>query len=132
MHRIILAVAAQSLASKPATKQCGGTKEEQYVGPYRLDKVLGKGQTGVLHLVFRLFSFPISLDDQIVLIFRYIPSSFDDPSFVPAGVVRQAVHCVTGKKVAVKIVNREKLSDSVLQKARASAPILFPAHVLTS
>lgn len=33
------------------------------------------------------------------------------------------VHCVTGKKVAVKIVNREKLSESVLQKVRI--PSLF-------
>ena len=23
-------------------------KDEQYVGPYRLDKVLGKGQTGIV------------------------------------------------------------------------------------
>lgn len=32
------------------------------------------------------------------------------------GLVKLGVHCVTGKKVAVKIVNREKLSESVLQK----------------
>jgi len=28
------------------------------------------------------------------------------------------VHCVTGKKVAIKIINREKLSESVLMKVR--------------
>uniref|UniRef100_A0A6P7H3V3 Serine/threonine-protein kinase BRSK1-like n=1 Tax=Diabrotica virgifera virgifera TaxID=50390 RepID=A0A6P7H3V3_DIAVI len=51
----------------------------QYVGPYRLEKTLGKGQTGLVKL---------------------------------------GVHCVTGKKVAIKIINREKLSDSVLMKVR--------------
>ncbi|KAF7238804.1 Serine/threonine-protein kinase BRSK2 [Varanus komodoensis] len=49
----------------------------QYVGPYRLEKTLGKGQTGLVKL---------------------------------------GVHCITGQKVAIKIVNREKLSESVLMK----------------
>lgn len=49
----------------------------QYVGPYRLEKTLGKGQTGLVKL---------------------------------------GVHCVLGKKVAIKIINREKLSESVLMK----------------
>ncbi|KPI96241.1 BR serine/threonine-protein kinase 1 [Papilio xuthus] len=49
----------------------------QYVGPFRLEKTLGKGQTGLVKL---------------------------------------GVHCVTGKKVAIKIINREKLSESVLMK----------------
>jgi hypothetical protein len=30
--------------------------------------------------------------------------------------VKLGVHCVAGKKVAIKIINREKLSESVLQK----------------
>lgn len=33
-----------------------------------------------------------------------------------AGLVKLGVHCVTCQKVAVKIVNREKLSESVLMK----------------
>ena len=33
-----------------------------------------------------------------------------------SGLVKLGVHCVTGKKVAIKIVNREKLSESVLMK----------------
>ena len=33
-----------------------------------------------------------------------------------AGVVRLGVHSVSGKKVAIKIVNRDKLPDSVLAK----------------
>ncbi|KAH9394599.1 Serine/threonine-protein kinase brsk1 [Tyrophagus putrescentiae] len=57
----------------------------QYVGPYRLEKTLGKGQTGLVKL---------------------------------------GVHCVTGKKVAVKIVNREKLSESVLQKVEREIAIM--------
>jgi hypothetical protein len=36
-----------------------------------------------------------------------------------AGLVKLGVHCVHGKKVAIKIINREKLSESVLMKVRA-------------
>ncbi|XP_007955483.1 serine/threonine-protein kinase BRSK1 [Orycteropus afer afer] len=57
----------------------------QYVGPYRLEKTLGKGQTGLVKL---------------------------------------GVHCVTGQKVAIKIVNREKLSESVLMKVEREIAIL--------
>lgn len=32
------------------------------------------------------------------------------------GLVKLGVQCVTGKKVAIKIINREKLSESVLMK----------------
>ncbi|KAA0186108.1 hypothetical protein HAZT_HAZT010313 [Hyalella azteca] len=50
---------------------------QQFVGPYRLEKTLGKGQTGLVKL---------------------------------------GTNCITGKRVAIKIINREKLSESVLQK----------------
>ncbi|XP_061819866.1 serine/threonine-protein kinase BRSK2-like isoform X6 [Nerophis lumbriciformis] len=60
-------------------------KEANYVGPYRLEKTLGKGQTGLVKL---------------------------------------GVHCVTYQKVAVKIVNREKLSESVLMKVEREIAIL--------
>uniref|UniRef100_A0A0X3P3V6 non-specific serine/threonine protein kinase n=1 Tax=Schistocephalus solidus TaxID=70667 RepID=A0A0X3P3V6_SCHSO len=63
----------------------GQTREDQYVGPYRLEKTLGKGQTGL---------------------------------------VKMGVHCITGRRVAVKIVNREKLSDSVLQKVEREIAIM--------
>ncbi|XP_035483826.2 serine/threonine-protein kinase BRSK2-like isoform X8 [Scophthalmus maximus] len=56
-----------------------------YVGPYRLEKTLGKGQTGLVKL---------------------------------------GIHCVTCQKVAVKIVNREKLSESVLMKVEREIAIL--------
>ncbi|KAK7863508.1 hypothetical protein R5R35_009061 [Gryllus longicercus] len=56
-----------------------GAEHQQYVGPFRLEKTLGKGQTGLVKL---------------------------------------GVHCVMGKKVAIKIINREKLSESVLMKVR--------------
>lgn len=56
-----------------------------YVGPYRLDKTLGKGQTGLVKL---------------------------------------GIHCVTNQKVAIKIINRSKLSDSVLQKVEREIAIM--------
>lgn len=34
------------------------------------------------------------------------------------GLVKLGVHCITGQKVAIKIVNREKLSESVLMKVK--------------
>lgn len=37
-----------------------------------------------------------------------------------AGLVKLGVHCVTGKKVAIKIINRDKLSESVLMKVKVS------------
>uniref|UniRef100_A0A8C5FRL0 BR serine/threonine kinase 2b n=1 Tax=Gadus morhua TaxID=8049 RepID=A0A8C5FRL0_GADMO len=53
--------------------------------PYRLEKTLGKGQTGLVKL---------------------------------------GIHCVTCQKVAIKIVNREKLSESVLMKVEREIAIL--------
>uniref|UniRef100_A0A672RNH7 Serine/threonine-protein kinase BRSK1-like n=1 Tax=Sinocyclocheilus grahami TaxID=75366 RepID=A0A672RNH7_SINGR len=61
------------------------TQAAQYVGPYRLEKTLGKGQTGL---------------------------------------VKVGIHCITGQKVAIKIVNREKLSESVLMKVEREIAIL--------
>lgn len=43
----------------------------------------------------------------------------------PAGLVKLGIHCVTCQKVAIKIVNREKLSESVLMKVWATRPGLF-------
>ncbi|CAH1786166.1 unnamed protein product [Owenia fusiformis] len=60
-------------------------REEQYIGPYKLEKTLGKGQTGLVKL---------------------------------------ATHCITGRKVAIKIVNREKLSESVLMKVEREIAIM--------
>lgn len=42
------------------------------------------------------------------------------PAVCVAGLVKLGIHCVTGQKVAIKIVNREKLSESVLMKVRQS------------
>lgn len=66
-----------------------------YVGPYRLEKTLGKGQTGLVKL---------------------------------------GVHYKSNKKVAIKIVNREKLSESVLMKVniKHQAPILIFVSFLFS
>ncbi|VDD81498.1 unnamed protein product [Mesocestoides corti] len=62
-------------------------REDQFVGPYRLEKTLGKGQTGT-------------------------------------SLVKMGVHCISGRKVAVKIVNREKLSENVLQKVEREIAIM--------
>ncbi|KAM9493572.1 serine/threonine-protein kinase BRSK2 isoform 9-T9 [Clarias gariepinus] len=69
-----------SLSGKESSAQ-----HASYVGPYRLEKTLGKGQTGLVKL---------------------------------------GVHCVTCQKVAIKIVNREKLSESVLMKVEREIAIL--------
>ncbi|KAG7505801.1 carnitine O-palmitoyltransferase 1, liver isoform-like [Solea senegalensis] len=68
-----------------SSKELTGGQSTQYVGPYRLEKTLGKGQTGLVKL---------------------------------------GVHCITGQKVAIKIVNREKLSESVLMKVEREIAIL--------
>lgn len=45
---------------------------------------------------------------------------------VVSGLVKLGVHCVTCQKVAIKIVNREKLSESVLMKVRTFPfPVVF-------
>uniref|UniRef100_A0A182PBM7 Dual specificity protein phosphatase 15 n=1 Tax=Anopheles epiroticus TaxID=199890 RepID=A0A182PBM7_9DIPT len=40
------------------------------------------------------------------------------------GLVKLGVHCVLGKKVAIKIINREKLSESVLMKVEREIAIM--------
>lgn len=50
------------------------------------------------------------------------------PSLLPSGLVKLGIHCITGQKVAIKIVNREKLSESVLMKVQyddAAEPVLL-------
>nr|XP_057905618.1 serine/threonine-protein kinase BRSK2-like isoform X3 [Doryrhamphus excisus] len=71
------------MSGKMSSKEMA--QSSQYVGPYRLEKTLGKGQTGLVKL---------------------------------------GVHCITGQKVAIKIVNREKLSESVLMKVEREIAIL--------
>jgi len=57
-----------------------------------------------------------------------------------AGLVKLGVHCITGQKVAIKIVNREKLSESVLMKVSSAHKeftkwknrklLVFPSHLM--
>ena len=71
-----------------STERSGGSSNDaahQYVGPYRLEKTLGKGQTGL---------------------------------------VKMGTHCVLGKKVAIKIINKDKLTNSVLQKVEREIAIM--------
>lgn len=89
-------------------------ESHQYVGPYRLDKTLGKGQTG------KDLSSPFIYLAEFVYInlfyFLYIETKKKKKQ--PKGLVKLGVHCVLGKKVAIKIINREKLSESVLMKVK--------------
>eukprot|EP00064_Thunnus_orientalis_P018620 superscaffoldBa00004345_g18723 len=48
-----------------------------------------------------------------MILLRYLSLTCGDQCLVKLG-----VHCVTCQKVAIKIVNREKLSESVLMKVR--------------
>uniref|UniRef100_A0A8C5YY68 non-specific serine/threonine protein kinase n=1 Tax=Marmota marmota marmota TaxID=9994 RepID=A0A8C5YY68_MARMA len=53
------------------------------------------------------------------------PWSLAEPGpLSPAGLVKLGIHCVTCQKVAIKIVNREKLSESVLMKVEREIAIL--------
>lgn len=73
-------------APGPIGAHTGSSNEAyQYVGPYRLEKTLGKGQTGL---------------------------------------VKMGTHCVIGKKVAIKIINKDKLTESVLQKVEREIAIM--------
>ena len=72
-------------------------RASQYVGPYLLQKTLGKGQTGRGTTMGR----SSHIHSRMLL-----------------GLVKLGVHHVTGDKVAIKIVNREALSESVLMKVR--------------
>ena len=73
-------------AGQSSSGERGQSSEaHQYVGPYRLEKTLGKGQTGL---------------------------------------VKMGTHCVLGKKVAIKIINKDKLTNSVLQKVEREIAIM--------
>lgn len=65
------------------------------VGPYLLRSTLGKGQTGTKALC---------------------TGALYECHVLSLGLVKLGVHCTTGRTVAVKIINREKLSKSVLMK----------------
>lgn len=125
------------------SKELSLSQSAQYVGPYRLEKTLGKGQTGEYTTLF------LSKNDKTVLkceigiktailcrikhcmwcLFLYfmrlsVVSGFLTSlsfCFLFSGLVKLGVHCITGQKVAIKIVNREKLSESVLMKVQCDA-----------
>ena len=51
--------------------------------------------------------------------------AFDSMSRVRVGLVKLGTHYLTGEKVAIKIVNREALSESVLMKVGVEDLLLF-------
>uniref|UniRef100_A0A914WVK9 Protein kinase domain-containing protein n=1 Tax=Plectus sambesii TaxID=2011161 RepID=A0A914WVK9_9BILA len=86
-----LSAANEELNAKMTAVNAASSDHAQYCGPYKLEKTLGKGQTGL---------------------------------------VKTGTHCISGRKVAIKIVNKEKLSESVLQKVRCSWVQLPPPFQL--
>ena len=78
-------MAPSNTSSSEAQRPSSTSEAHQYVGPYRLEKTLGKGQTGL---------------------------------------VKMGTHCVLGKKVAIKIINKDKLTNSVLQKVEREIAIM--------
>lgn len=76
---------ASNTAGGASSSESRNVEAHQYVGPYRLEKTLGKGQTGL---------------------------------------VKMGTHCVLGKKVAIKIINKDKLTNSVLQKVEREIAIM--------
>lgn len=68
--------------------------------------------------MFRGFSQPSMSVAMVILCFTHtVVMVTPSPT---AGVVKLGVHCTTEKLVAVKIVNRSKLSQSVLKKVRST------------
>lgn len=59
-------------------------------------------------------------DSKHILFFLFFASLYLYHSCL-SGLVKLGVHCITGQKVAIKIVNREKLSESVLMKVQYDA-----------
>ncbi|XP_074985418.1 serine/threonine-protein kinase BRSK2 isoform X9 [Caretta caretta] len=97
-------------------KEGSGAQHAQYVGPYRLEKTLGKGQTEVALCASLLLA-------GVVLVTVKVHAE-ENGGCPAAGLVKLGVHCVTCQKVAIKIVNREKLSESVLMKVEREIAIL--------
>ncbi len=96
------------------SKELSVTQAAQCVGPYRLEKTLGKGQTGKETLFYILDCLSFLLLSKHLSLMNCLVHVCD----VNVGLVKLGIHCITGQKVAIKIVNREKLSESVLMKVK--------------
>ena len=121
------------------SEQMSSAEEVQMkaVGPYLLQRTLGKGQTGEGEGCVSVWGRERELftGEEITLgVYLYMRSvccSLGSSSCAISGrgiergvccfcvgLVRLGVHCVTRKTVAVKIINQERLSKSVLMKVR--------------
>ena len=101
------------MASVKSSSSNGGDSEANMraVGPYLLQRTLGKGQTGEkMNVMCRMKE--LAAVDLVTLLLHVLWWTL----VVGSGLVRLGVHCVTRKTVAVKMINREKLSKSVLLK----------------
>lgn len=68
------------------------------------------------HRVPRNMSDPICYKKHWAKVKQVGIDAFDSMSRVCVGLVKLGTHYLTGEKVAIKIVNREALSESVLMK----------------
>lgn len=69
-------------------------------------------------IVFKLWSIPLCQKHKLELlkeVYVFV-TNISTYFLLLLGLVKLGVHCITGRKVAIKIINREKLSESVLQK----------------
>lgn len=99
---IIWTTPVSTILQRPTT-MASEESQTRAVGPYLLQKTLGKGQTG--EIVWPRFGV--------------------SPSLWLVGLVKLGIHCTTGRTVAVKIINREKLSKSVLMKVSGDSSYLI-------
>ena len=85
------------------------TYSEKQIKDYSIFETFAKN---ISH--FKGMAFPFSCLGLTSLIYQ-----FEIP-----GLVKLGTHCVLGKKVAIKIINKEKLSESVLQKVEREIAIM--------
>ncbi|KAM7424749.1 hypothetical protein PAMA_000889 [Pampus argenteus] len=108
--------------SSPSQSECSGwwKRSKLVFGSQQQDANSADGATETLaELVAdrEVHSKPV-ISVKAAVAQRVEQSRFDPPPsvFLSTGLVKLGVHCVTCQKVAIKIVNREKLSESVLMK----------------
>ncbi|XP_029290125.1 serine/threonine-protein kinase BRSK2 isoform X4 [Cottoperca gobio] len=103
-------------------KDNSGAQHANYVGPYRLEKTLGKGQTGKIQSAVNKIKNEVAAK-QMLNQTSNLEKYFLSVEML-SWLVKLGIHCVTCQKVAIKIVNREKLSESVLMKVEREIAIL--------
>lgn len=82
----------------------------------------------LVHGTFRFVVYSLSLSlshfPSLFMCFSSSSGEVNETNLSILGLVKLGVHCVLGKKVAIKIINREKLSESVLMKVEREIAIM--------